>query len=348
MKKCIFLLLLLALLTGCSLPWSDVQKQDHTVYAMDTVMTLTAYGDNAETALSAAEAEIYRLDALLSISNANSDIYHLNQAKSAEVDLETGALLQRALELATLTDGDFDPTVFPLTVLWGFYSQDGTYNYHIPTDQERETVLQHVGYEKLLVEADAAEDSTGTVAATLTDSEAGVDLGGIAKGYTAQRVLSVLETAGVDSAVISLGGNVGTLGRKPDGSLWTVAVEDPAQRGEYLATLSLDGGYYAITSGAYQRYFEENGVRYHHILDPETGAPADTDLQSVTIVSKDGTQADALSTALFVKGFDEAVDFWRAHADAFEMVLVTDTELYATSGLTISSQRTVHTLEVEP
>ena len=175
-----------------------------------------------------------------------------------------------------------------------------------------------------------------------------MDLGGIAKGYTAQRVLSVLETAGVDSAVISLGGNVGTLGRKPDGSLWTVAVEDPAQSGEYLATLSLDGGYYAITSGAYQRYFEENGVRYHHIIDPKTGAPADTDLQSVTIVSQDGTQADALSTALFVKGFDEAVAFWRAHADAFEMVLVTDTELYATSGLTISSQRTVHTLEVEP
>lgn len=348
MRNCIPLLLVLALLVGCTAPWSDTQKQTCTVYAMDTVMSLTAYGDAAETALDSAEQEIHRLDALLSVANTGSDIFRLNQDKTAVVDPETGALLQRALELADFTGGDFDPTVYPLTVLWGFLSQDGNYDYHVPTDQEREAVLQHVGYDKLLVDPITTGEDAGTFQATLTDPEAGVDLGGIAKGYTAEQILEVMQAAGIESAVISLGGNVGTLGRKPDGSLWTVAVEDPEQSGEYLATLSLDGGYYAITSGAYQRYFEMDGTRYHHILDPETGAPAETDLLSVTIVSKDGTQADALSTALFVKGLDEAVAFWQKHTDAFEMVLVTETRLYATSGLTISSQRTVHTLEVEP
>ena len=146
-----------------------------------------------------------------------------------------------------------------------------------------------------------------------------------------------MSAEGVESAIISLGGNVGTLGLKPDGSEWTVAIENPDKSGDYLGTISLGAGYYAITSGAYERYFEQNGKRYHHILDPKTGYPAECGLESVTIVSQDGTLADALSTALFVKGVDEAADFWRAHQAEFDMILYDGEALYVTPGLALDT-----------
>lgn len=339
MKKLISLLLICALLfTGCG----TAAKEYKTVYAMDTVMTLTAYGPNAAPALAAAEQEIQRLDALLSVTQSGSDIYRLNRDSTAKVSRETGRLLQRALEIADMTDGDFDPSVYPLTQLWGF----ATGTYYVPAQDELNALLPLVGYDQISV-----QEESGFCSVSLP-TDGGVDLGGIAKGYTAERVLAVLEETGVSSAIVSLGGNVGVLGLKSDGSLWTVAIRDPAgDEGDYLATLSLGQAaccVYAVTSGAYERYFEQNGRLYHHILDPATGYPAETDLLSVTIISPDGTLADALSTALFVRGFDEAVAFWRSHKEAFEMVLVTKDGIFATPALAISAQQTVTFLEVAP
>lgn len=324
MKKITALVLAVMILTGCQGPAKPAPtpaKSEKTVYAMDTVMTLTAYGENGADGLSRAEAEILRLEDLLSISKETSDIYRRNLDPSAAISTETSGLLARAADITRITGGDFDPAVAPLMDLWGFRTKD----YHVPSQTELNEALAHMG-------------------------NGGIDLGGIAKGYTSERALSELEDAGVSSAIVSLGGNVGALGLKPDGSRWTVAIQDPEGDG-YIATLELgeDGEkIYAITSGGYQRYFEQDGTRYHHILDPKTGAPAETDLLSVTIVSQDGTLADGLSTALFVKGFDEAVEFWREYHTQFGMVLVTEDGLFATEELSVSSELTVQPLEVTP
>ena len=294
-------------------------------------MALSVYGADGKTAsaaLSAAEAEIYRLDALLSISREGSDILRLNRSGEAGLSEETLALISRALELAEETGGAFDPTVLPLMEVWGFPSG----NYRVPEKGELDELLSSVGWERVSLQGDTVALPAG----------GGMDLGGIAKGYAAECVLGIMEDSGAESALAVLGGNVGALGMKPDGSPWKVAVADPEDTGKRLALIELGTpgeSWYAVTSGGYQRYFEENGRRYHHILDPETGAPAETDLTSVTVISRDGTLADALSTALFVMGREEAEDFWRSHRDEFEMVLWDGQTLYVTPGLTLNPER---------
>lgn len=332
----LFMALVLLGLTGCG----KVPEQTGTVYAMDTIMTLTVYGKNRESAIVDGTRTIRQLDSLLSTTLEDSDIYRLNQNGSAIVSGETGLLLQRALEIAELTDGAFDPTVYPLARAWGFSSENGENNYRVPKDIE--SLLTLVGYQKLKLQEITDGEQTGDFHAALPIARAsGVDLGGIAKGYTSEKVLEAMQSAGAETAVISLGGNVGVMGTKPDGSPWTVGIRDPnGEESDYLATLSLPGQeqpQYVITSGGYERYFEQDGVRYHHILDPHTGYPADTGLCSVTVVSSDGTLADALSTALFVMGKDKAQDFWRQHSSEFDMILFDGTALYATPGVALDT-----------
>lgn len=322
MKRTLALGLMLLLLTGCGN--AQPNKETKTVYAMDTVMTLTAYGSDTEAALEAARREIVDLEYRLSTTETDSDIYRLNDAGAAKVSDETVQLVQRALDASELTQGDFDPTMGWLMELWGFRSNRTN---QVPDQEAIQESLRNTGYEKVRLRGDLVTIPQGCK----------LDLGGIAKGYTAEQVLAAMADEGVESAIISLGGNVGTLGLKPDGSEWTVAIENPDKSGDYLGTISLGAGYYAITSGAYERYFEQNGKRYHHILDPRTGYPAESGLESVTIVSQDGTLADALSTALFVKGVDEAADFWRAHQAEFDMILYDGEALYVTPGLALDT-----------
>ena len=150
-----------------------------------------------------------------------------------------------------------------------------------------------------------------------------IDLGGIAKGYTSSKVMDIFKENGISSAVISLGGNVQALNGKPDGSDWRVAVENPADTENYLGVLSIKDKA-VITSGGYERYFEQDGKTYHHIIDPSTGYPANNGLTSVTIVSDDGTLADGLSTSLFIMGPEKAQEYWKKHSDEFDTILVKD------------------------
>ena len=154
-----------------------------------------------------------------------------------------------------------------------------------------------------------------------------------ATAYTSQREIDLLRQTGISHAIISLGGNVQTLGTKPDGSAWQVAVQYMDQSDEYAIILQLEDEA-AVTSGSYQRYFEQDGVRYHHIIDPATGAPAESGLSSVTIVCKDGTTADGLSTALFIMGLEKGTDFWRQHNELFDAVFITEEgDIFVTEGL---------------
>lgn len=317
----------------------NLPQASRDIFAMDTVMSVTAYGEEAEDAAVAAVDEINRLDTLFSVGNADSDIAKLNTEKTAVVSEETFSLVERSLELYKSTDGALNITIYPLMEAWGFTTGD----YRVPEQTELTALLGTMQIDDIQCDGD-----TNTIA---LPENTKIDLGAIAKGYTSSRLMDLFAEYDVVSALVSLGGNVQVYNTKPDGSKWRVAVEDPFSDSEdaYAGILSLQDQA-AITSGAYERYFEQDGVRYHHILDPSTGYPAASGLSSVTIVSADGTLADALSTALFVMGKDKAVAYWRAHADEFDMVLIEDNgKMTISEGLegSFSSDKTYETVERE-
>lgn len=292
------------------------------IFAMDTYMTVTAYGENAQDAVDAAEAEIERLDALLSTGNSDSEIAKLNESKSATLSEDGGYLVERALELNKETDGAFDIAIYPVMEAWGFPSQ----NFRVPSEDELTGLLEHVDASKISYDED-------TRVISFEDDQMKIDLGGIAKGYTSSRIMEIFKENGIESGLVNLGGNVQALGTKTDGSNWRVAVQSPDDTEDYLGVLSIQDKA-VITSGGYERYFEQDGVTYHHIIDPKTGYPANNGLVSVTIVSADGTLADGLSTSLFIMGKEKAAEFWRAHSDEFDAVLESDDgTLYVTEGL---------------
>ncbi|MBQ9322583.1 MAG: FAD:protein FMN transferase, partial [Eubacterium sp.] len=272
--------------------------------------------------LQEAEKEVNALEKLISVTLDSSEVFRLNRDGECRISYETALLLGRALALCEETDGAMDISIYPLVREWGFT----TGNYHVPPEEVIEALLEHVNYKALAMDSDIV---------TLPPQMA-VDFGSIAKGFTGDRILQLLREGGVTSAILALGGNIQTLGTKPDGSLWRVAVQDPAGDG-YAGILSVADSA-VITSGGYDRYFEdEDGHIWLHILDPKTGYPAENGLISVTVVGEEGARCDALSTALFVMGEDEAIRFWRVHRD-FEMVLITDDQrLLITSRWLITS-----------
>ena len=294
------------LLTGCG---AEKPRQAQ-LFAMDTVMDFTVYGDQTGSATAAAEEEIRRLESLLSRTEADSEVSRINSGagSAVAVSAETADLIRRAVSYSRLTGGAFDITVAPVVSAWGFTEE----SHRVPSDDTLSALLQAVGSDRIRLTGDSV---------TL-EPEMAIDLGGIAKGYASDRAAAVLREQGVERAILSLGGNVCALGSKPDGSAWRVAVRDPAAPDGAVGILQLTDAF-AVTSGGYQRYFEEDGKTYHHIIDPATGYPADSGLTSVTVVGTDGTLCDALSTALFVMGEEQAVSLWRQEGN-FELVLVTD------------------------
>ena len=316
MKKMRFAPLLIfccLLLTACSL------NRPHTreTFAMDTVMRLTAYGPKGEQALADGVAILNEVEKRLSATDENSEIHLLNASGEGSVSPETTELLVRTLELSERTGGSFRPDLYSVTSLWGFTTE----RYCVPSAEEREQVLRELENASVSVEGNYV---------TLSGSL--LDMGASAKGYAAQKIVDSWRELGVRSGILSLGGNVQTLGKKPDGSLWRVGITDPVNVGETLCVLSV-GETAMVTSGGYQRYFEEDGVRYCHIMDPATAGPVESDLLSVTVLADDGLLADCLSTALYVMGFDGAVDYWRSEG-GFEMVLVdAEARVFATKGL---------------
>ena len=298
-------------------------SSERSVFAMDTYMTLTAYGSAREDALDAAIAEIQRLEALFNAEDPDSEISQLNENGEATVSKDTGYLIGRSLELYDSTGGLFDIAIYPLMQAWGFTTQD----FAVPEEDTISGLLKYTDASRIEYDPDA-------LTVRLPENMR-IDPGGIAKGYTSASVVEIFEEYGITAGVVSLGGNVQVYGNKADGSPWNIAIRDPdTSSGDYLGVLALSAPKAVITSGGYERYFEENGITYHHILDPRTGYPASSGLTSVTIVSSDGTLADGLSTALFIMGKDDAVSYWRSHADEFDFILLDDTgEIYISEGI---------------
>lgn len=322
---------------------------NRTFTAMDTAMTITVNSDDqnaANEAVDACATRVAELDALLAPSGEASELARLNAAEGVPttVSADVQALVEAAVSAAHETDGAFDPTVYPLTAAWGFTSG----KHRTPSADELATLLPHVDYEAVTV-----DDATDTVSLA---NGAQIDVGGVAKGFAADELQSILAEHGVASALLDLGGNVTAVGAKPDGSPWKVGVADPAAPDQLAGTLELSDATVS-TSGAYQRFFTDDaGVLRHHLIDPSTGYPADSDLVSASVIGPNGARCDALSTALYVMGLDRALAFWRAcDAEggdvAFEAVLIaSDGTVHVTAGIAdafVPAEAYADTTEVE-
>jgi thiamine biosynthesis lipoprotein len=285
-------------------------------------MTLTAYGKEAEAALTEAEEFITNLENQISTNIDTSEISLLNKNGEGTVSEDTLALINRSLDIYKSTGGAFDITIYPIVKAWGFTTE----SYQVPSDKKLASLMK-------LIDSDSVKVDTKNKKVKFEKSGMQIDLGGIAKGYTSAAIMEIFKSHDIQSAVISLGGNVQVLGTKTTGENWRVAIQSPDDSSTYLGVLSTHDKA-VVTSGGYERYFEQDGKTYHHIIDPSTGYPADTGLTSVTIVSEDGTLADGLSTSLFVMGKEKAVDYWKKHQSEFDMILVEqDGTISVTSGI---------------
>ena len=318
MKKHFISAMLSALLflTGCSAESSPEPVQG-TFFAMDTAMDFTVYGDAA--LLDEAETLIGSLEEQVSVTDEHSDIYAIDHTGSGSLSGNAAELMEQALELCRRTGGALDISVYPIVRAWGFT----TGSYQVPDEETIQSLLPLVDYTQIQYDA-----ATGVV--TLPEGME-IDLGSVAKGYAGQLAAQMLREHGVQSALLNLGGNVQTVGTKPDGSPWQIGIKDP-QGEDAMMVLSVEDQA-VVTSGGYERYFEQDGQTYWHIMDPSTGHPADSGLLSVTIVGKQGIICDGLSTSLFVMGLEKAADLWAQSGD-FEAVFVTASgEVYITEGL---------------
>ncbi len=293
-------------------------------FAMNTLMSIEVRGEEAEAAVAAGRDEVYRLERLLSRTDPKSEISAINTAAGAEwteVSEETFVLIQTALRFSEETDGAFDITIAPVMDLWGFSSGD----HRVPDDSEIESVLERVGCEHVLL------DESG-VRVKLENPGMSMDLGAVAKGYAGDRVREVIKQFDTEAALINLGGNVTVIGRKPTGTLFRVAITDPENRQQYLGALGSEDTH-IITSGGYERFFERDGKVYIHIMDPDTGRPARSDLLSVSVIDPDGAGSDILSTALFVMGREDAIRYWGEHRDFGLVMATTDGEVLVSKNL---------------
>lgn len=320
MRKALAALLLGAaiLITGCT----EQTKAQQTVFAMDTAMTVTVYGDNAEDLAANACHKINELSAKWSVTDERSEIYRANNIganiSTAYISDDTAELIGYSLEMNRQTGGAFDITLYPVLREWGFTTGD----YKIPDEARLTELLRKTGSDRVEINGNMLTLKGG----------AQIDLGAIAKGYTGDILAEYLKREGATGALLDLGGNIHAIGTKPDGSAWRLGIKSPEGEGN-LAVLELTDKV-AVTSGGYERYFVgEDGERYCHILNPETGRPADSGLVSVTIVGAEGRLCDALSTAVYVMGVDRAEELWRRRGDFDMVLLTTDGELLVTEGL---------------
>ena len=306
----------LILLFACSCGTSEASRD---FFAMDTIVSVKAYGSNSAEAVNAAADRITELERLFSVTDKNSEIAMLNENGSAKVSDDTAHVISEALKICGETDGALDITIYPVLREWGFTTPET----HVPTDAEIAAALPKTGYEHVSLSGNSVTIPDGFM----------LDLGSCAKGYAGSEMIAAMSELGITSALVNLGGNVQALGKKPDGSDWTVGIADPFAPETLLGTVAVHDRA-VITSGGYQRYFtDDSGNKYIHILDPKTGRPADSGLASVTVIGCDGLICDALSTALFVMGKERAVGYWQEHS-GFDMILVTnERRIFITEGI---------------
>ena len=277
-------------------------------FYLDTVVAISAYADEGVVAAALKLCGDY--EAVLSKTREGSDVWNINHAAGEPVEVSdaTVEILRLAREIGDRTGGAFDITIAPAVALWDFSGAGA----RLPDAQRLREAAERIDYRKVEIDGSAVRLPEGMQ----------IDLGGIAKGYIADRIADYLRQSGVTSALLNLGGNIVTVGGKPGGS-WKVGVQDPSsETGEAkIAILANDAS--VVTSGVYERGFDLNGVRYHHLLDAQTGWPVQNGLASVTIVARESALADALSTGVFALGLEDGMALVES-MDGVEAIFITD------------------------
>ncbi len=299
----------------------DNKESEVTFFAMDTVMTIKASGAKSESAVDASKEAIIDIEKKLSVTDEKSLVYSLNKSKEASLDDDLEYLFSVSEYVRDLTDGAFNICIYPIMKEWGFTTGD----YNVPSKDTLKELCNLVAESKINIEKQSK---------TVSLSEnAMIDFGGIAKGYATEIAVDVLKKNGIKRGLINLGGNVYAIGKKADGTPWSIAIQNPDPSKGYLGTIKVSDKA-VITSGGYERYFEENGMVYHHIIDPITGSPASSGASSVTIVSSDPTLADALSTSLYICGLEKSTELWMENSSLFDFIFYDeDGNLFITEGL---------------
>ena len=301
----------------------QVEKYSNTDFAMDTVVSETLYTTGEDINASVGEKLREIETGLLSWTTEDSQIAEINNAngETVEVSEELAGYLTQILQLAADSDGAFDPTLGEVIRLWNIEGDDP----HVPEQSELDKLLKNVDYKNIVLDGDKVTLKNGST----------LDLGAVGKGIGCDVTAAYLkEQKDVTGMILNLGGSsVMTYGEKPDSSPWKVALTDPRDtEGDYLGAITLDANQFLSTSGDYEKYFIEDGIRYHHILDPKTGYPVQNGLTSVTIVCDQGYLADGLSTACFVLGLDAAKSLLEKYG-AEAVFVDEDKNIYVTSGL---------------
>jgi len=320
-RPILLVLLVVLLLIGGLRHWLPEEQKavSHDRILMGTVVTISALagnGQNLEEAVQAAFSEMSRVEKLMSPHQVGSDLQHLAAPTSTvTVSSETAAVLQQALAISATSSGAFDPTLGGLKELWDIEGEHP----RVPTQTEIDQVLSHAGWQKISVQGQSVHKD---------DLLTQIDLGGIAKGYAIDRAIAVLQEHGVTLASVNAGGDIRLLGQRPDRP-WRIGIQHPRQPQALIATLEMQSGA-VVTSGDYERFFEADGKRYHHLFDPRSGYPGRL-CQSVTITAPDATTADALATAVFILGPQAGQELLKQFPQAAAIIIAADGTALVTS-----------------
>jgi len=282
-----------------------------TIFAMDTIIELTVYGDRAEEMITRSIAELHRLEELLSTTRPESDVARLNASGGNPVIVspETVSLLEVSIYFWEKTGGAFSPGLYTISLTWGFTTGE----HRVPEAEELTALLEFIDMEQIQISDDSVAIPLGMK----------LDFGAIAKGYTINQIQTIAEELAIESALFSLGGEILAWGTRPDGTAWRIGVLHPVTN-EYLGIFEVSNKIIA-TSGRLERFFlGDDGQSYHHIIDPQTGRPVDNELASVTVLATSGVVADAYATALFVMGLEDGLAFVN-EIDDVEAIFITHT-----------------------
>ena len=317
------LIFMCASVSGCT---RNAEPVTETGFYLDTIVQITLYDTNGVDSCKENIRECFTLiddyEHLFSATIEGSDIWNINHADGNPVTVsdDTISLLQTALHYCELTDGQVDLTVLPLSELWNFGSEKDPYR---PGDEEIEEAVSHIDYHTVRIDGNTV---------TLSDPEASIDLGFIAKGYIADRLKEYLLSQDIESACISLGGNLVTIGSKPDGQPYRIGIQKPfAPEGEIITAIDVTDAS-VVSSGVYERYYYEGATLYHHLLDTSTGFPANKNIAGVTILAPLSVDADALSTTCYFLGIDAGIQLIESLENTEALYITMDGELICSDG----------------